>query len=89
MFGTVESAPMLMPTMEARSSNASCDAVKSKVSNFVIPGGLEPPDEVTSLLLVLLPNPLLPLLLGNRLLLEEGVEEEAALVWEGEQAKHA
>jgi len=49
IFGTVESAPIDIPTIEARSSNASWLAVKSSVSSFVIPaGGLEDPLEVTS-----------------------------------------
>jgi hypothetical protein len=49
MFGTVESAPIEMPTMDARSSNASWLAVKSRVSSLVIAaGGLDEPLEVTS-----------------------------------------
>ena len=49
MLGTVESAPIDIPTIEARSSNASWLAVKSSVSSLVIPaGGLEDPLEVTS-----------------------------------------
>lgn len=49
ILGTVESAPIDIPTIEARSSNASWLAVKSSVSSLVIPaGGLEDPLEVTS-----------------------------------------
>ena len=45
----MESAPIDIPTIEARSSNASWLAVKSSVSSLVIPaGGLEDPLEVTS-----------------------------------------
>lgn len=48
-FGTVESAPIDMPTIDARSSNASLLAVKSTTSSFVTPdGGLFVPLEVTS-----------------------------------------
>ena len=47
--GTVESAPIDIPTMDARSSNASLLAVKSTTSSFVTPdGGLFVPLEVTS-----------------------------------------
>ena len=47
--GTVESAPIDMPTIDARSSNASLLAVKSTTSSFVTPvGGLFVPLDVTS-----------------------------------------
>ena len=47
--GTVESAPIDMPTMDARSSNASLLAVKSTTSSLVTPvGGLLVPLDVTS-----------------------------------------
>ena len=47
--GTVESAPIDIPTIEARSSNASLLAVKSTTSSFVTPvGGPFVPLEVTS-----------------------------------------
>lgn len=47
--GTVESAPIDIPTIDARSSNASLLAVKSTTSSFVTPvGGLFVPLEVTS-----------------------------------------
>ena len=47
--GTVESAPIDMPTIDARSSKASLLAVKSTTSSFVTPvGGLFVPLEVTS-----------------------------------------
>lgn len=49
MFGTVESAPIDIPTIDARSSNASLLAVKSTTSSLVAPvGGLFVPLEVTS-----------------------------------------
>jgi len=47
--GTVESAPIDIPTIDARSSNASLLAVKSTTSSFVTPvGGLFVPVDVTS-----------------------------------------
>lgn len=49
MLGTVESAPIDIPTIDARSSNASLLAVKSTPSSLVAPlGGLFVPLEVTS-----------------------------------------
>ena len=49
MFGTVESAPIDIPTIDARSSKASLLAVKSTTSSLVAPlGGLFVPLEVTS-----------------------------------------